>query len=319
VKLPPLFVDPVPDFLSVGPKGLSHISVWGISGVGKTQLLIGMCRHRLADPSWGLHVVDVEGDITPGSIEAVSNPRSGFPQRAVHVLRPASSTETFALPVLHVEQPEPLRCCQVSVRALSVFQQVVGFGMDDYGPRLSKLFLLGAFGLSLSSRPLIDLPDLYGRGTSSGHLRNVIGDAFPYQFLTDEMRSLDVLNDRTFLEYRDALVSRLMPIFGNPVLRRVFGPQKPALDIASIMRKRECVFLDLSGLEHRESVLVGTSYVSLIFHHGLRRQPNVEPYTMVMIDEAFDYLTADLARGFDRLRKRNIQLCLALQRLGQLQ
>jgi hypothetical protein len=121
------------------------------------------------------------------------------------------------------------------------------------------------------------------------------------------------------LEYRDALASRLMPIFSNPILRRVFGPQQPPLDINGILRKRECVFLDVSGLEHRDSVLVGTAYVSLIFHHGLQRQPNIEPYTMFVIDEAFDYLTADLARGFDRLRKRNIQLCLSIQRVGAMQ
>jgi hypothetical protein len=38
----------------------------------------------------------------------------------------------------------------------------------------------------------------------------------------------------------------------------------------------------------------------------------------MVVDEAFDFLTADLARGFDRLRKRNMQLCLVIQRLGQL-
>ena len=315
--LSPLFADAVPDVLRVGPTGLSHISLFGTSGVGKTQLLINICRHRLANPAWGLHVLDVEGDITPAAVEAARNPANRFPPRVIHVLRTAA--DAFALPLLHVERPDPFSCCQVSVRALSIFQQVVGFGMDDYGPRLSKLFLLGTFGLALSGRPLIDLPDLYAHGVSGAHLRSLVGEAFPYQFLSDEMRALDVLQDRTFLEYRDALASRLMPVFSNPTLRRVFGPQKPPLDIAAILRRRECVFLDLSGLEHRDSVLVGTSYVSLVFHHGLQRQPNIEPYTMLMIDEAFDYLTADLARGFDRLRKRNIQLCLAVQRLGQMQ
>jgi DNA helicase HerA-like ATPase len=193
----------------------------------------------------------------------------------------------------------------------------VGFGLDDYGPRLSKLFMLGTYGLSLAGRPLIDLPDLYGQ--NSEQLRTLIGESFPYQFMSDELRALDVLHDRTFLEYRDALISRLMPIFGNPLLRRAFGPQKPPLDLARILRRRECVFLNLAGLEHRDAVLVGTAYVSLLFHQALQRQPDVEPYATVVIDEAFDFLTSDLARAFDRLRKRNIQLVIATQRLGQLQ
>jgi hypothetical protein len=318
-QLAALFADSVPNILGVGSAGISHCALFGTSGVGKSQLLINICRHRLANPAWGLHVVDVEGDVTPACIEAVANPAYRFPRRVLHVLRSCSATQAFALPLLRVEKVNPLDCCRVAVRALSVFHQAVGFGMDDVGPRLAKLFTLGCFGLALSDRPLIDLPDLYGHGVSAAALRAVIGDAFPYQFLSDEMRSLDVLHGRTFLEYRDALISRLMPIFSNPILRRIFGPQRPPLDLAGIMRRRECVFLDLSGLEHRDSVLVGTAYVSLIFHHGLLRAPNVEPYTTLLIDEAFDYLTADLCRGLDRLRKRNIQLCLAVQRLGQFQ
>lgn len=291
-----------------------HISVWGSSGTGKTMLLVGICRQRLRDPVRAIHAIDVEGDVTPLCLEEAANPAAGVPNRVIHHLRPASPALAFALPILHVEKPDPLICCQTSVRALAIFQQVVGFGQDDYGPRLSKLFVLGVYGLSLMGRPLIDLPDLYAQ--QAAQFRAIVGDQFPYQFLGDEMRALDVLQPRSYLEYRDALVSRLMPIFSNPILRRVFGPQQPPLDIAAILRRRECVFLDLSGLEHRDSVLIGTAYVSLIFHHGLQRAPNVEPHTTLLIDEAFDYLTADLCRAFDRLRKRNIQLILSIQRIG---
>jgi hypothetical protein len=84
------------------------------------------------------------------------------------------------------------------------------------------------------------------------------------------------------------------------------------------LRQRECVFMNLAGLEHRDAVLVGTAYISLLFHHALQRKPDVEPYATVVIDEAFDFLSSDLARAFDRLRKRNIQLCIAAQRLGQM-
>jgi DNA helicase HerA-like ATPase len=307
-----LFADPIPTPLD---ERAGHILITGASGTGKTQLVGSLCRARLWDPRWGLHVVDPEGELTPICVEYAANPRAGLPARAVHMLRAASPTNAFAIPLLHVAQPAPLLCHQVSVRALAIFQQFLGFGMDEYGPRLSKLFLLGTFGLALAGRPLIDLPDLYAR--DSAHLRSTIGDAYPYEFMSDELRSLDVLQPRTFLEYRDALVSRLLPIFGNPLLRRVYGPQKP-LDIASILRARETVLLDLSGLEHRDAVLIGTSYVSVLFHEALQRAPNIEPHACVVIDEAFDFLTTDLARGFDRLRKRNIQLCLVIQRLGQL-
>lgn len=312
IGLPALFADPIPTPLD---ERAGHILISGASGTGKTQLVGGLCRARLADPRWGLHVVDPEGELTPMCVEFAANPLTRIPARPIHVLRAASPSEAFAIPLLHVPRPTPLLCHLAAVRAVSIFEQFLGFGMEQYGPRLLKLSQLGFFGLALVGRPLIDLPDLYALG--SAHLRSTIGDSYPYQFMSDELRSLDVLQPRTFLEYRDALMSRLMPILGNPLLRRVYGPQKP-LDIAAILRSRETVLLDLSGLEHRDAVLVGTSYISVLFHEALQRTPNREPHACVVVDEAFDFLTADLARGFDRLRKRNIQLCLVIQRLGQL-
>ena len=294
-----------------------HWAVFGSSGTGKTRMLIALCCARLRDPRWGLLTVDVEGDITPACLGYAANPKNELTWRTIHHLRAASEEHAFAIPLLHVDRPAPLPCCQASVRALSVFQQFLSFGIGEYGPRLSKLFLLGAYGLSLTGRPLIDMPELFA--LRSDALRALVADAFPYQFMSDELRALDVLHPRAYLEYRDALISRLLPIFSSPILRRVYGPQKPPLDIGQMLRQREAAFLDLSGLEHRESVLVGTSFVSVVFHHALQRQPDVEPHATLLIDEAFDYVTPDLARGFDRLRKRNIQLILACQRLGALQ
>ena len=217
--------------------------------------------------------------------------------------------------MLHVPDRN-LRCHDKALRALSVLEQAVTVGAGDYGPRLLKLLYLGMLGLALTGWPLCDLPDLYTRGAR--YLRQIISAAFPYPFLGDEWQSFDVLSDRAFLEYRDPLMSRLLPIFGNARLRRVFGPQPP-LDIARVLAQRECVMLCLADLEHKDAVLVGKSYLSLLYHEALQRPPNQAPHACVMIDEVFDYMSPDLARGFDRLRKRNIQLVIAIQRLGQLQ
>ena len=293
-----------------------HILVAGVSGSGKSGLLSLIARAKIRDALTGLHIIDPDGELSPSCYEYIANPQHGLGWRRVHYLRPASQTEAFALPMLYVPGRIPLQCHNKTVRAVTIFGQAVNFEAGDYGPRLTKLFYLGCLGLALTGRPLIDLPDLFTLGAR--HLRELIGSAFPYPFMSDEWQSVDLLSDRAFLEYRDPLLSRLLPIFGNENLRRVFGPQPP-LDVAQILRSRECVFLDLSGLEHKDAVLIGKAYLSLIYHEALQREPNREPHACVMIDEVFDYMTADLARGFDRLRKRNIQLVIAIQRLGQLQ
>ncbi len=209
-----------------------------------------------------------------------------------------------------------LLCHVKALRALTVFAQAINFGAADYGPRLQKFFYLGCLGLALSGRPLVDLPDLFTAGAR--WLRELIGEGFPFSFLSDEWSSVDLLTDRAFLEYRDPLISRLLPVFGNEQLRRVFGPQEP-LDLRRILANREIVLLDLSGLEHKDAVLVGKAYLSLLYHEALQREPNREPHATVLVDEVFDYMHADFACGFDRLRKRNIQLCCSIQRLKQLQ
>ncbi len=306
----------VADLINLRDARTGHLAAFGASGTGKTALLSNLCCIRLDDPAWGLWVIDVEGDISPVCLEHAADPKRGLQWRTIHHLRPASGDWCFAVPLLHVERSEPSLCCQAAVRALSVFEQFLSFGMGEYGPRLSKLFLLAAYGLAMRGLPLIDMPTLFSVGSED--FRAQIAESYPYEFMSDELRALDVLQPRSYLEYRDALASRLLPIFSNPILRRVYGPQKP-LDIARMLRNRDAVFLDLSGLEHRVSVLVGTSLVSVLFHHALQRQPNVEPHATLLIDEATDFVTPDLARAFDRLRKRNVQLVLACQRLGSLQ
>ncbi len=297
----------------------SHILIGGASGYGKSFLLMPLCLARLRDPLFGFHLIDPDGEIAAFLLEACANPANGISWRTLHFLQPASDAETFGLALLHVADRNPQSCHEAALRTRTIFEQVLNFGAGDYGPRLSKLFQLGCYGLALAGPPLVDLPELFTIGAA--RMRALIGDSYPYQFMSEEWRSLDVLSERNptrFLEYCESITSRLMGPFGNPRLRRIYG-QTAGIDIAKILAAREAVVLDLSGLEHKDAVLIGTSYVSLLFHEALKRPPRTAPRAFVAIDEVFDYMTPDLARGFDRLRKRNIQLCIAIQRLGQLQ
>jgi hypothetical protein len=303
-----LFIDP-----AIKPDG--HVLIVGASGSGKTGLIIKFAMQKLLHAAWGLHVVDPEGDISPALIEFLAAPDNCLAWRKVHHLRAGSRTEAFAIPLLHASEPTPRAAHEAAVRACTVLAQFLNFGLGDFGPRINKLLHLGCFGLALRGLSLAYLPDLYARGAT--HLRELIADAFPYEFVSDEWRSLDVLSERTFLDYRDPIMSRLLLIFGNEALRRIYGPH-PLLDLTRILANREVVLLDLSLLEHKDRNLVGKSYLSALFHAGLQREPNRSPHTCVIIDEVFDLLMPDLARAWDRLRKRGFQMCAAAQRLAQL-
>lgn len=293
-----------------------HVFVAGASGRGKTGALILLARAKLKDPRFGLHCIDPEGDITPSLLEFIANPANSVSWRAVHHLRPASTSHGFGIALLQVPVRTPQACHEAAIRTRTIFEQVLNFGLGEYGPRLSKLFHLGCYGLSLTGRPLVALPELFTLGAA--HLRSVIGEAFPFQFMSEEWRALDVLGARQFTDYCDAIGSRLLPVFGNPSLRRIYG-QESGVDITQMLNRREVALLDLSGLEHKDRMLVGRSYFSVLYHAALERPPGQSAPACCIIDEVADFMTPDVARGFDRLRKRKIQLCVAAQRLGQLQ
>jgi hypothetical protein len=166
---------PLPDNL--------HYLYAGRSGTGKTGGLLLTARAKLADRTRSVHVIDPEGEMTEHLVAFLANPANGLADRVMHVLKPSSPTESFGLGLLDVPSRDIQACHEAALRARSVFEQVVDFGMPDYGPRLSKLFHLAAFGLALTGRPLIALPDMY---SSAADLRATIGEAFPYQFMSDD-------------------------------------------------------------------------------------------------------------------------------------
>lgn len=297
-----------------GPSN-GHVLLSGASGSGKTKCATNIACEKIRDPATAFLLIDPDGDIAPECYSFAANPKNHLQWRKVHYLRPASTTEAFALPLLHVPDRNPIECHNRALRTLSVFAQFFAADAGEFGVRISKYFYLGCLGLASTGRPLVALPELYNN--AARELREIIASSYKYPFLADAWMAVDSLNERAALEYKDPLISRLQPVYGNPIMRRVFGPQPP-IDLAAALKNREVVLLDLSGLESKDAVLVGKAFFSIIYHEALRREPGRAPHACVMLDEAFDYITVDLARGFDRLRKRNVQLIIAIQRMAQL-
>lgn len=295
-----------------------HTLVAGSSGVGKSVALILLARARLRDPSRSYHAIDPEGELTPALEEFIAGPQNGCANRVLHKLQAGSSTESFGLGLNDVPSRDPQACNDAAVRARAVLEQAVDFGAGEFGPRIAKLMHLGLYGLALNGLPLVALPDMFA---TAGHLRARIGDAYPFAFMSEEWRGLDVLaekNPRAFLEYRDPLISRLLPLFGSPKMRRIFGQASGRnVDFKRIAEHREVALLDLSGLEHKESVIVGTAYFSLLFAETMQRPLDDVALANCTIDECNDYLTTDVARGLERLRKRGLFLDLACQHFAQ--
>jgi hypothetical protein len=77
--------------------------------------------------------------------------------------------------------------------------------------------------------------------------------------------------------------------------------------------------LPLGSLEHADAVLIGSAYYSILHHAGLHEPVESAVAADIYIDEVANFLTPDLSRGFDRLRKRKKFLRVACQRFTQFQ
>src|SRR5262245_54730254 len=100
-----------------------HMLLAGNSGSGKTGAACLIARHKLSNPLTGFIEIDPDGEISPHCAEYIANPDNGLHWRKVHYLKPASQSEAFALPLLHVPDRSPQACHDKAVRAVTIFEQ----------------------------------------------------------------------------------------------------------------------------------------------------------------------------------------------------
>ena len=298
-----------------------HTAIIGASGSGKTGGLLVAIKKALKNRRRGLVITDAEGELTPHVLEYLANPCHGVSDRRVHLLDAKPNSHAFGIGLLDTKTPgDPQSAHDAASRTVAVFESVMSFGAPEYGPRLQKELNLGCSVLALTGRPLVCLPEIFT--LSAEQARATLGETFTYQFMRSEWQALNVLgqkNPRAFIDYTDPVLSRSINLFGSPNLRRIFGQrQQYNFDVRQALENRDIIILNLGGLEHKDSVLIGTAFFSKIYHTALELPITNEPVATVICEECSDYLTADTARGLDRLRKRGIFLVLCLQRCAQL-
>lgn len=296
--------------------GFRHELRAGTSGYGKTQgFIYSMRQSLLASPRRGLHCIDPESDIVAGLLQFVAR---HTPHRRVHVLNPCDTTRTFGLPLLHVRDRNPLKCHNASLRAVAVFQQSVSFNTGEIGPRTNTWLQLGFFAAALKGLPPIAISEMFNGPNAT---REVLAAAMPYNFLAAAFHEINALSPKQRSEQLEAIRNRMFVIFPSEITRRIFGQTGDrCIDMRAILERGDIVLLPLGDedLESRDAVLIGTAYLSILYAEALKRPLEGTVPVDVYADEFNDYVTADVARAFDRLRKRSVYFRIAIQRFSQL-
>jgi hypothetical protein len=294
-----------------------HIHVLGSIGTGKSKLLEHMIQQDIARGR-GLCLLDPHGTLAAGIEKWVA--MTGRGRRRVHVIRPGDSA--------FVPGFNPLR--QVAGEALSVrVDAMVGacaqaWGVHDLSetPRLEKIlralfFALAARGLTLAEGPALL------RASDPEGLRRNLTSGLPdpiQQVVWDELNGL---SRRDFAEHVESAHTRLSKFLTAPALRLVVGQKEHAIDFRAAMDNSEVVIVNLgarTAFSYDNARVLGTMLINDLFLTALGRDEKIaqrHPFTLY-VDEAYDFLSADVERILDQTRKFGLHAVLAHQRIGQL-
>jgi hypothetical protein len=116
--------------------------------------------------------------------------------------------------------------------------------------------------------------------------------------------------------------NRLQKFLWSKVVQTMVGSEV-SLDLASIMNKGQVLLVNLAdkgNLSHENAQLLGTFLLSEVFRVAKTRTPD-DPRNRpvyVYVDEFANYVTKDIARSLEELRKFNVFFIFAHQHLDQL-
>jgi hypothetical protein len=117
---------------------------------------------------------------------------------------------------------------------------------------------------------------------------------------------------------KDELVWRLRPVLEDPVYEQMLNTPHMKLDLGAEMDAGKVILIDTNQklLGPTRSALFGVIFLALIFRAAMQREANTHPPCFLYIDEFHEYLQNDqLAAMLNQVRKRNVAITLATQRL----
>jgi hypothetical protein len=291
----------------------THIHLIGASNFGKSFFLEHVLR-ALTDVAIPASLIDPHGDRARSYHAFLQRrPRLMRERRVLH-LAPGVPGAPLGLNPFDCGLDDP---GEVASLVLEAVLRAFGQESSDATPQLERVLRIKFHVFAANQLPL----------TESGQFLAAENRSFRQNLLARVADEQVRLNWREIeclplSEKRQVLLSswnRLQRLLAFGSVQRLFAAESGSVNFADVFAKKQVLVADLSRLPSKESqTVVGTILVNALYNAAKRRPESRRSLHFVGIDEFPQFVTSDVARSLDELRKFGIRLLLAHQRLAQL-
>lgn len=189
----------------------------------------------------------------------------------------------------------------------------------DAMPR-AEAFLRGTFRLLISNGlTLLEAPDVLN--VDNVALRKALLQQVTDPWTRDDWQQFEQWPRSEKLALLESSRNRIRRfIQSSRSMQLMLGQHRNTLDFRRIMDRRQFLLANVGNTSSPEtSRLLGALIVNGIYHAAKQRNTRTAPSFFLVIDEAGQFATRDLAESLDQLRKFKVHVVAAHQRLSQLE
>jgi hypothetical protein len=291
----------------------THAHLIGASNFGKSFYLEHLLR-SYAELRYPASLIDPHGDHARHYYEyLLRNPRLARERKVLH-FKPGSDGNALGFNPFDCNLSDP---AEVAALVLEAFMKIWGEHTFNETPRLERILRLMFHVFAEHRLPLSEAHQFLL--VENRPFRQNLLAGVQDERVRDNWNEIEALPKSDKLERLESSWNRLQRVLATPSITALFSARVNTLKFVDAFDRGQTLVANLSLLHSTEAqVLVGTMLVNALYHAAKRRPEGRRRPWILAIDEFPQFVTTDIARSLDELRKFGIRLILANQRLSQL-
>jgi hypothetical protein len=291
----------------------THLHLIGASNFGKSYYNEHLL-HEFAALRIPASLIDPHGDHAAEYwrfLERIPRLRR---QRTVIHFKPGSAANAAGFNPFQCGLADP---SEVASLVLEAFMKVWGADSFNETPRLERILRNMFYMFVVNRLPLTQADQFLLVANRS--FRESLLTAVPDERMRANWLEIERLPQTEKLERFESTWNRVQRFIAVRPVAEIFAAENNSLNFTEILKRGQILIANLSLLHSTEAQsLVGTLLVNAIYHAAKRRPEGRRKHWVLAIDEFPQFVTTDIARSLDQIRKFGVRLILAHQHLAQM-